>query len=297
MKRFGWTLVLVSILVGCGRKEQPPATPNLSAPEKPSASGTVPGTSTQLPAEAEVTASSGPVQLTLRIYKTTIKARKDFLQPFEDDKHLLYQIELKNIGKNRFLVTDDEMFRVPGAYIVCESTTRFGTCIDVLGPDGKHPYFSALYFAADNHPFDYGILPEPDDKEGLALKATWEKAGLTIQEIGSRFLERARRMLKEPPLEEKRPDPPLWLAPGASTSTLAWVHRDRVELINGKPMRAPVGQFSELDVLNSSKPGKYRIRAVYNHEHQPEMVRKYELRVYEDDVRVATPYIEFEVVP
>ncbi|MFA6319244.1 MAG: hypothetical protein WC943_17660, partial [Elusimicrobiota bacterium] len=70
MQRELWMLALAVMLAGCGKKEPPSAPRNLAAPEKPSASIGYSGAAAHLPAEAEVTASSGPVQLTLRIYKT-----------------------------------------------------------------------------------------------------------------------------------------------------------------------------------------------------------------------------------
>lgn len=57
------------------------------------------------PFEAEVTASSGPVQLTFRVHHTKLRGGWSEDNPFAYDA-LYFQIELKNIGSEPFMVLD-----------------------------------------------------------------------------------------------------------------------------------------------------------------------------------------------
>jgi hypothetical protein len=253
MKRVVWPIILLTLaLTACGKKEQSTTPPNLSAPEKPSASIGYSGAAAHLPAEAEVTASSGPVQLTLRIYKTKRKAKKKAGQSFDPESSLLYQLELKNIGKKRFLVTSI-FFSKPWDY---GSEVNHGISIAALGPDGKPAFLDG--------PWDI------DPEEVLA-----------------------RANIPEP----KKPDPSFWLEPGASVTTIPWVKQRDDELLRGRSKKLPVGQYTELHYLDTMTPGKYRIKAIYNYAYKPEFIKKYKVRVSEDDVEFATPFIEFEVLP
>ncbi|MFA6317602.1 MAG: hypothetical protein WC943_09295, partial [Elusimicrobiota bacterium] len=221
MKPRHMVLALAALLAGCGKKEQAPAPAALSAPD---ATFAYPGAS--FPAEAEVTASSGSVQITLRIYKTKLKAKTDAEGPFGIDQSLYYQVELKNLGSRRF-VLEGGYFKKPRGVIECVSPDSIGVCLEILGPEGRHP--GHLFTGSgplDEISTDPGIMPGPEDKEGLALRSRWEKQGLSPEAIVAKFEERGKRLLEEyrkTHPEEGPVEPADWLEPGASVASIPWV--------------------------------------------------------------------------
>ena len=90
------------------------------------------------------------------------------------------------------------------------------------------------------------------------------------------------------------------LAPGTSTSTVAWVLQDELAIMEGKPFRQPVGKYTELVVFDFSPSGKYRIRAVYDYRPSGWLIkysREHRIHPRPEQVMVATPFVELEVAP
>ncbi|MCX5795266.1 MAG: hypothetical protein NTY77_07230 [Elusimicrobia bacterium] len=275
-------LILLAFGAACKRKEAAPI-PVLSPPERASRGSGEPGVRESLPSEAEVTASSGPVQLTLRIYKKQIRAHHP----------LYYQIELKNIGTRPFPAVDDA-FIDPWA----QEHRRVGVYLDVIGPDGKAPNRAELPppFSLNVDPFKVGALPPPETKAGAAFRKKLE--GMSALERSLAVGDYLRQGTAE--YEKTRPRKGILLEPGASTTTVAWVLQDELQIMAGKPPRQPVGQYTEFVVLDFSPPGKYRIRTVYDYLPGGWLTKfngEHHLQPHPDQVKVATPFIEFEVLP
>jgi hypothetical protein len=284
-KRF-WTGVILAGMISSGacKKKDGAKVPALSAPEQVFSAIGKPDAAENLLAEAEATASKGPVQLTLRIYKKKIRAGQS----------LHYQIELKNIGAKPFPVAA-AAFRDPWA-----QKDTHGVYLDIVCPDGQEPGWASLQPAEIDTSNLPGALPPPDSKEGASLwqklkgMADWERAK-TVGDYVDRSADEYKRT---------HPDPNrgFLLQPGASTSTPAWVLQDKLELANGMPRRQPVGRFTELVRFDLSEPGKYRIRAIYDYRPpKGEWITRFRkennIAPDEAELLVETPFVRFEVLP
>ncbi|MEK7858720.1 MAG: hypothetical protein AAB320_06215 [Elusimicrobiota bacterium] len=300
MRRLAFAMMVFG-LAACGKDESPSAgAPKLSAPERAFPAAGQPSAQADVAAEAEVKASSGPIELTLRVYRSNLKYRKD---------SLWFQIQLKNIGKNKIRIDEDD-FRVPGE--VAMGGGRLLEVVDAKGnPAKQYTIFSA---APDQLTPDSPIWPQPSkdskdpegDKKRIA-DAIWAEGDRLRQR--DRIMEAGRgrpdswtyRKLTE--FDEKHPAPPeppsqdtsILLAPGVVLVTPPWV--DRSYLPDQPPGK--IGEFAQLRGYYFG-PGKYRIRAVYDHRPSGwtvEYNKKHHLNPDEDEVRVETPYIAIEVVP
>lgn len=274
-------LILLAFGSACKRKEAAPI-PVLSPPERSARGSGELGARDSLPAEAEVTASSGPVQLTLRIYKKQIRAHHP----------LYYQIELKNIGTRPFPAVADA-FIDPWA-----QEQNHGVYLDVVGLDGKAPNRAELPppFSLNIDQFKVGALPPAETKEGAAFRKKLEGMSALARSLA------VGDYLRQGAAEYEKTQPPkgILLEPGASTTTVAWVLQDELQIMAGKPPRQPVGQYTELVVLDFAPPGKYRIRAVYDYRPDGWTIKwnkEHHRQPDEAQTLVKTPFIEFEVLP
>lgn len=77
---------------------------------------------------------------------------------------------------------------------------------------------------------------------------------------------------------------PSWLQPGDSTSTVTWVWPER----GGR--RAAMPGFTDLWTYDLNVPGKYKLRAVYDHSLST-------VREFGTAVRVETPFVAIDVAP
>ncbi|MBI5202266.1 MAG: hypothetical protein HY925_11815 [Elusimicrobia bacterium] len=231
-----------------------------------------------LPAQAEVTASSGPVQLTLRIYETKISTKEGFW----------FQIELKNIGKSEFLVTDLvfwDSFQM--AYATREN--GIGTRLEVLDPDGKR-------IKSDTLQYEFHSLDEPlpgpyveETPEVTRLRSEWRAQGVPEPEIRNRLIKRQSRIYDQRARDSR---PKQMLQPGSMIVTPPWADTGW-SLYHSAPYpidKDAKGQFAEASYYRWKKPGIYRVRAIYNHRLRSELVRK-----YPDLVEIATPWVKMRV--
>lgn len=277
----------------CGKKEPTAGTPALTM-----------GAANAPAAEAVVVGAKGPLELTLRVYKTKIKS---------DKESLWYQVQLRNIGRKEILILD-EPFLMPTSI---EMHGSVGTALWVTGPDGKR-------LKPRLHLGGYGggvLVPgspswpiQEDDKRDTAtqqkvIDTMWaDRAILRLREEYAQELERSgvsakeldRKTAKfneEHPFSddnaEPRPGPHLMLQPGAAITTIPWTDRSAID-------PAIKREFSEFVGYGYTKPGKYRIRARYDQRERGWVVeydKKHGIPPKEDAVLVETPEIEFEVVP
>jgi hypothetical protein len=262
------------------------------------------------PPEKTVTATKGPIQLTLRLYKTKVKV----------EKSLWYQIELKNVGKKRILVTD-RIFWDPWAMHV-NINYGVGIYVEVTAPKGK--YHKAirdrtgrkrdettplLRWNAEYPHYDYvdkPLTPEQDAaiKKDVAKKeAEWERQGLSETEKTIKRAELNSSWNFELKLQEDR-SKLFWLEPGASTTTFAWAYWDADPYadhsLEGIGEEKQVGDYTQLFSYDLKAPGKHKIRAVYDYSvsaANQRSRRKSGVPIDRSETRVETPPIAFEVVP
>ncbi len=269
--RIGVLSILV-LAASCGKPSPSSETPELSAP-----------TSSAVAAEAEVKASSGPVELTFLIYKTRIKLGES----------LWYQFRLRNIGSEQMIVVD-RVFR-SGWNLRKNINANFGTYIEIQDSNGQ-PLRPAHRSDMHAHPIvneSSGLL-EAVTPEAKAAVAAWKKKGLSGLEIKRNLAQlNANRAFVEA-------DEPfrVELPPGGTIETKSWFEYHDSERLAHRQQPRAIGEFAEIDVYDLESPGRYRIRAVYKRvpsAYAKNMRRNGE--VYPDEVNFKTDWIGIEVIP
>ncbi len=216
------------------------------------------------PPIAEVSDSSGPVKLTLRVYKTRIKLNEP----------LWFQIEVKSVGKGHILVRDAAF---EDASELC-SPGRFGVRLEIRGPDGRQPY---RFTPAVKHEID--AAPIPDTAEYRSLRKQMEKDGVPEREIVRRLTD---RQIEE--FRRTQPGPKVWkLLAGESVVTPSFVWKGWPTVRGVKTETAePLGQYAELPCYRWTI-GRHKIRATYDNRSDGS---RYPWRVMTE-----TRWVEFEV--
>lgn len=243
-------------------------------------------------AAAEVKAVKGSIQVTLRLQKTTVKVKRA----------LWYKLELKNVGKKKLRV-DDWIFKNPWAMHENCRMPR-GIYLEIIDPEGNPLTARAGGDRAhyDWEPKEGELLPYTAEEkmEISALQADWKRRGLTPQQQSLALNDwNNKNNQKKNRAELKDSAKQLWLEPGASTSTFAWMNRGPGEYAgraeDDESLRSGYTQLWSYRFLD---PGKYRIRAVYDHD-QPKSTRalfkKHGESVDPGWIKFKTPFIEFEV--
>lgn len=245
-------------------------------------------------APAQVKASKGPVEISLRLEKTKVKSKR----------YLWYKLELKNIGKKKLRV-DDWVFRDPwGMYENCD--TRYGIYLEVIDPEGN-----PMTVRAGGDRVHYNWEPKGDETlpyspeeraEIAALRAEWRKRGLTERQQTLALNDwNNKKNAEKNRAEDSDPARQLWLEPGASTATVAWVDRGPGAYAGRSEDDESLRKgYTELWSYKFLDAGKYRIRAVYDHsqsESTKALFEKHEQASGDSWVKFKTPFIEFQVVP
>jgi hypothetical protein len=270
---------IIGILVvssACGKKEHSSTLPNLSAPISSTDSPALLSPSQSVPAEIEVKASSGPVELSLALYKTKMEG-----------VYPRFRVRLRNTGKNKIRVLS-EAFTYPFVIQGNRRENTTGTYLEILNSAGKAPAFRRL---GGDMPLD-GHLPQPllTEKDHAEIEA-WEKQGIRGADLSAKVGELIGRNHS---VDHEDP-PAFWMEPGASTTTTAWVSHDRSDAFAGSPDQGLIGDFAQLSRYDLP-PGKYRIRAIYDEYSDPEYFKKNHIRAEDWFVLVKTPYIDFEIL-
>jgi len=230
---------------------------------------------------AEAKNTKGPIELTLRLFQTKIKA----------DESLWGQIELKNIGKTDITVTDEMFFRP----------------WEIPDQSQHKPIYVAVFDAAGkpvkprSGPFDFEgrrttlklseVDPEEDRKIGKMIDG-WKKTGLSQEKIDQKLSDYSSKWGRKKK-ESEESSRNTQIAPGASFKSQPRAHR-RTSPFKDEPDTLPVAQFTEL-LYYFDKPGKYTIRAVYDYR-MSERLKKL-IAPDETNIYVKTKSISFEVVP
>lgn len=223
---------------------------------------------------------TGPVGLELTLLKTKLKV----------GERLFVKTVLKNFSKDQMLVTDwiyrgaDNLGDEWSKQLNSES----GSAIEIQDSRGRRvkPRFFDVGVRYNDNPFEQttGTL----NAEELKLLKDWEAAGLTPQQAADRLTEKLRLNA------EKRYDakhPVVKLKQGESVTSLSWC-------AEREPERSPLAVtcpgygFVELPFFRFDQPGRYRIRAVYNHS-APKDLQQWATPW---SVRVVTAWTTFEVL-
>lgn len=244
--------------------------------------------------ESQVKAAKGPVQITLRLQKTKVKV----------ERSLWYKLELKNIGKKKIQIYD-RIFKDPNA-MHANSKTRYGIYIEILDSRGK-----PLNVRPGNYQerFDWEgpegqdyLYTAEEKKELRALQDEWKKRGMTEQQQSLAVSDWNRELIeKKNNAEMADPAKKLWLAPGASTATFAWSDRGPGEYEGRSDDDESLRQgYTELWSYWLLMPGKYRVRAVFNHAQSKtakKILKKHGDAPNPSRIEFKTPFISFEVIP
>lgn len=281
MTRTGsWTVLAAALLLSaaCGKKDNAAPTPVLSAP----------GAVEKVVAQAEVKASTGPVELTFRLYKTQIKA----------GDYLWQQIRIRNVG-DKELVVADQVFHDPWELRHC-SRAGYGIYLEALGPDGKPLKVEFQDPAEQVRDISYGVsgLLDVEGPEEQAMLDGWKKQGLSEREIGMKLIEFNTKKQQAAEIHRRRPI--IKLLPGQSAETKSAFFYSIQDKIHNRPIPRPVGDFAQLDFFVLEEPGKYKIRAVYDHaptDTTAKLSRRLGLPTYPEEVQFRTPWIQVEVLP
>lgn len=278
-------------LSACGQKEPAAVAPNLKM-----------GGATDSAAEAVAVGVKGPVELTLRVYKTKIKS---------GEESLWYQVQLRNLGSTDIPIFDSA-FLGPSPVELHRSV---GISLWITGPDGKplkrapNPGGgSVLVPGSPSWPIQEGDKRDKAAQQKAIDTMFADRAVLRLREEYTQQLERTRLPEKEiirrvdkfneqHPLstdnEPYQPSPHVLLKPGATITSVACA---QVET----PQAGLPRGYTEFWGYWYTKPGKYRISAAFNNQissWEAEYNRTNNIATREDAVLVKTSPIEFEVIP
>lgn len=295
---------------------------------------------------SESSAVVGPVQLTLRVHKTTLKLldqadtkldsgallrdtpltgknhdevdwnkldEAGMNKVLKDSERVTYskasepiwvQFEIKNVGPGPVVVTDaifDEGSSF-GASLKGNVKSSFGTFITVIGPDGKKVGWTdeaaPLYGCGNHNEFTERPLVGEEKRRVDAIVKSGRDAGLSAEQIQKRLdahsaekNERGRGAEEKSAYARRRKR----LEPGQSLTSSSWTYGGVCGRRN--PLPVPIAGFAELWNYKLTKPGRYRIRAVYDMRQTPNGGKsKRELQAL-GAVRVAVPEVVVEVKP
>lgn len=242
----------------------------------------------------EAIARKGQLVLKLTLQKTKVSV----------DRSLWYKLELKNIGKRKVRLFD-AIFRDPNAIHV-NSNLKDGIYIEVLDNNGvpvpvKWGEFRTRYDweGPEGTPWK---LTKQETRELDALVMEWNKKGMTAQQQSIAQSDWFKKLSNEKNVAElKDPAHQRWLAPGASTSTIASSSRGPGEYPDrskdDESLREGYAELWAFPLLNS---GTYRVRAVYDYALTPSTEKRFKKRGLPADpaaIRFKTPFIEVQVVP
>ncbi len=288
-----WTFFAATLLfaAACGKKEPPTSAANLDM-----------RTAKEAAAEAETTGTKGPLELTLRVFKTGIKSRQE---------SLWYQVRLRNVGKEEIAIFDEPFL----ASTPIDTYRGAGAVLWVSGPDGKAlRSMPSLGGGAVLTPDSPSWPIQPGDTRGDATKKKviddmWadrailrrrveleeqlEKKGVSPKERAQQILEFEKAHPNSTDNLKREPSPHVILQPGASITSIPWTER---------PKSDPRIQrdFTEFTGYWYSEPGKYRIKAFFDNRSSDIVENYYKehgIPPRKDSVLVETSEIEFEVLP
>lgn len=257
------------------------------------------------PLPGTATARKGPIELTLKLYKTTIKRGEP----------IWWQIQIKNISKKPLAVYDKELFNGNDEQfkekLAQGQLLHMGLYVEARAQGGEsiYPYF---------HPGRIDICPEelvstmtfaeryngqaaPMSPEFQAMAERWRKKGLSPQQINEKL---NRHLHERHQSEERKNRPPLIeLKPGQKATTRSWAYHPDCKSFRPNPPMPPKGfaEFAQSDDT-SLPPGRYRFYVVYDHSRSA-LDRKFDAEHHinipdsPEHIRLVTPSVGMEILP
>jgi len=220
---------------------------------------------------------NGPVGLELTLFKTRLKV----------GERLFVKTTLRNFSKEPMLATDwiyrgaDNLGDEWDKQLNSES----GSTIEVQDSRGRR--VKPKFFDVGVRYNDYEQSVKPLEGADLDLYNVWIASGLTPKQAADRLTEQWR-WDAERKYDAKHPV--VRLKQGQSVSSLSWC-AERDPKLSPLAVTCPGKGFVELPFFPFVRPGRYRIRAVYNHAPTKEYLKWAD----EWSVRVATDWVAFEV--
>jgi len=222
---------------------------------------------------AEVSASSGPIEITLRIEKKTLSLGESFL----------YQLQLRNISESDILIAES-IFGNPWE-LYDDLFFRHGIYFEIIGPDGAPLPPNKRIRTEPGTPSKPPPIPPSKDRESIRADISkWKAEGLSNSQINDRLL----RYATHRPISG-----PVQLLPGESLISKPGGPDDGPNL---SPAPGSSQGFSQLWQFDLMEPGSYSIRAIYNRLPSAEMRRtlnRIGATPRPTQVRIETPAIDF----
>lgn len=243
---------------------------------------------------AQVKATKAPIEVTLSLQKTKVKNRRS----------LWYKLALKNVSKQRIQLFD-RIFKDPYAMYV-NAKSRQGLFVEIVDSKGKPVGVKSGNYRVKydwEPPEDTDYLYTTEEKNELwALQEEWKKSGLTHQQQSlaeDAWINKLRD--KKNMAEVANPANMHWLEPGVSTTTFAWADRGPGEYAGRAEDDESLREgYTQLWVYMPLKPGKYRVRAVYDHAQSESTKKLFKKHGHAPEpawIEFKTPFIEFQVLP
>jgi len=247
-----------------------------------------------IPPEAEVSASSGPVKLTLRVYK----------KKFKKDDRLWFQIELKNNGNAPFRF--DEGFFPHPSRMRLNASLKKGVYLEISNRAGERlPSAEPLGGDCDAYAAPlietHLIKYDKEDSAHLTSKQVeLMRQGLSREQVRERMDEIKNTLLPKylPPEPPGRQAQEYELKPGQSLTTPAWACGKYPEARKRFPK--PIGQYAQYWDMPAYEYGpEYYVRVVYDAKPSEEVrkeLREMGILPRPDDVRFKTPAIRVRMM-
>jgi len=228
---------------------------------------------------AEVRASSGPVEIIFRLYKTKIRS----------GERLLLQLEAKNVGRKGIEIFDST-FKNYYENIETVRKSRTGAYFELQDSAEKVIPWSSFSLIRGDCEYLIRSFPKEVIEDYETRLRHWQKEGLSSEQIDEKkeaFFDRVR--------DWRKYETPIWthLEPGESLLSTPWRSpeiRDCHEVT-----RTPFGPYTELWNYCLHEPGRYRVRAVYDKTISDETLGEVGRGREGFEVRVETPWIEVSV--
>jgi hypothetical protein len=269
----------------------------------------------------EVTARKGPIQLTLRLYKTKLQRHKT-VRDYRDSQYWLDGANGRHPLNEK--ITPEEWAKDPKHITWLPEPIWFQIEIKNIGKKPLNINDAVLFYGNDKG-FADALRRNTEERRGLYVAVKDEKGrmvkGFFPQHLWHGCPENRRGLynLRAFPPDEDEPNDnqklknssssySRGLAPSQSITTRTWAFRGYCKNDHPNPLTPPEG-FAELFNFNKEfettilKPGRYRVYAVYDYEPRPKeekIFREFHLmpsRHDIEDIELKTPTITIEIEP
>jgi hypothetical protein len=233
------------------------------------------------PSAHSASGRTGPVGLELKLLKSKLKV----------GERLFVKTTLLNFSKSK-----EEMIVIDWIYRGADNlgdawdkqlNSEVGSTIEIQDSRGRrvNPEFFDVGIRHNDNPFEQTV--KPTEGEDLKLYQGWVKSGLTPQQAADRL---TKKHAWDAERRYSARHPVVRLKQGESAVSLSWC-AEREPGNSPLAVTCPGGGFVELPFFPFDRPGRYRIRAVYN----SAPTSKSKQWADEWSVRVETAWVAFEV--